>query len=84
MPGDQNKNRHILYDVTFGNPKVEYKTKEDGIEASVVTISYTAVPIEIGSGEQITKGKCSEGDTAYANFFKSVSVPVIANPEQGS
>lgn len=87
--GDQNNNRHILYDVTFGNPKVEYKTKEDGIEASVVTIPYTAVPIELASGEQITKGKCSEGDAAYADFFKSVTVPTIptasgTNQEQGS
>lgn len=82
--GDANKNRHVLYDVTFGNPKVEPKTKEDGIEATVVTIPYTAVPIELASGEQITKGKCSEGDTAYADFFKALEAPTLATESQSS
>ena len=75
--GDKNKTRHVLYDVTFGNPKVEPKTKEDGIEATTVTIPYTAVPIELPTGEQITKGKCSEGDTAYDSLFTALTVPTL-------
>lgn len=75
--GDKNKNRHVLYDVTFGNPKTEYKTKEDGIEASVVTIPYTAVPIELADGTQVTKGKCSEGDAAYNSLFTELTPPTL-------
>ena len=82
--GDQNKTRHVLYDVTFGNPQVEHKTKEDGIEATVVTIPYTAVPIEIASGEQVTKGKCAEGDAAYSKFFTALSAPTLeTKPSKG-
>lgn len=76
--GDAKKSRHILYDVTFGNPSLEPKTKEDGIEATVVTIPYTAVPLELTGGERVTKGRVMEGADDYDDFFTAVEAPTIA------
>lgn len=79
--GDKNETRHVLYDVTFGLPKVEYKTKEDKIEAAVVTIPYTAVPIEVGD-KKLVKGKCAKGDTAYGTLFTQVKAPTFTEASE--
>lgn len=75
--GDAGKTRHILYDVNFGNPSQEYKTQEEGIEPSTITIPYTATAIELSDGKKVIKGKCSSADAGYATFFTTAAVPTF-------
>lgn len=75
--GDKNRVRHVMYNVKFGNPSVDYATKEDGIEPTEVTIPYTATPIRLTTGETVTKSKCVESDAAYADFFAAVKLPAL-------
>lgn len=73
--GDQKKIRHALYYCTAARPTLEGKTVEDSKSPQTETLALSASPlpngyVKVKTGEQTT-------DTVYADWYKSVYLPVI-------
>ena len=79
--GDERAIRHVMYNCTASRPSIESSTKEETIEPGTETLSLTADPREDGLVKSRT-GDTTDAGT-YANWYKSVYVPVVtaAEPE---
>lgn len=76
--GDANAVRHVLYNCVASRPDVASQTKSESIEPQTRTLNITATSIYVPAvTKDVTKGRCVEGDTAYANFFTAVAQPTI-------
>lgn len=70
---DANATRHVFYNVKATRPAVSSETTPTGgIEPQTESMDITA---SARPQDNIVKAKCSTGDAAYADFYKSVVVP---------
>ncbi len=77
--GDARSIRHVMYNCTASRPSIESETKEESIEPGTETLSLTADPREDGLVKSRTGD--STDATAYANWYKSVYVPVVTEED---
>lgn len=76
VKGDAEKVRHVFYNCTGTRPAVSGSTTEESIEPQTSTTSITATTIHVASlNKDVYKGRCKPGDSAYNNFFTSVTLP---------
>ncbi len=71
--GDAEKRRHILYNVSLGNIKREYKSIGEGKEVETEEISITVVG---DNTTKICKVSYGESATGYTTLFSAPPVPV--------
>ena len=77
--GDVNAIRHVLYNCSASRPSIESETKEDTIEPGTETLSITADPRSDGLVKARTGDTTDK--TTYANWYKSVYVSAVEDPE---
>lgn len=77
--GDAHGIRHVMYNCAATRPSIKSETKEESIEPVTETLSLTADPREDGLVKSRT-GDTTDSNT-YANWYKSVYVPVVADEE---
>lgn len=71
--GDIKATRHVLYNCKATRPKISGKTTGEDIEPETETLHISASSRSDG----IVKAKCKQGDSAYADFFKAVTLPTV-------
>lgn len=77
--GDQNATRHVLYNCTATRPSVSGSTTDEQIEPQTETLTLTAVAVHNAAlDKDITKARCSEGDTPYSTWFDAVYQPIAS------
>lgn len=76
--GDVKKTRHLLYNCAVKKPNIESGTKGSGPASKTDTLSIKCTPAH-DTGN--VKAKCMEGETAYADWFKSVYVGTASTTE---
>lgn len=75
--GDAQNTRHILFDCVFTRGNSTANTKGDSLDPTTLTISYSAVPVELTDGSTITKLRITEGTSGYDDFYTEVSLPTF-------
>lgn len=77
--GDAKKVRHVLYNCTATRPAISSATTEDSTEPQTETSTITAraisATVAANTTKNIIRGRCAEGDDAYADFFTAVVLP---------
>lgn len=79
--GDQKHIRHVLYNCTASRPGIEGKTNEDSREVQTETLTIKATPLANG----VVKAKTgnSTSATVYADWYKAVYMPSVADADGG-
>lgn len=74
--GDAKAIRHVLYNCTATRPSVASATKTETIEPQTETVTITATSIFVSAVDaDVSKGRATEGDSCYANFYTAVVQP---------
>lgn len=79
VEGDQHKRHCVYYNCTANRPSKENNTKEESVEPTTSTLSYTAIAIE-KDGKQIIKAEMELSDTnteQFNSFFQQVYMPTF-------
>lgn len=77
--GDKQKTRHVFYNCTATRPTISGTTTEETIEPQTESCQVTATSIHVAAlDKDIIKGKCNEGDSAYANWYEAVTLPTAS------
>lgn len=76
--GDVKHIRHVLYNCSASRPGIEGKTNEESREVQTETLTIKATPLSSG----MVKAKTGDSTDAatYANWYKSVYLPTVAEP----
>lgn len=80
VEGDQHKRHCVYYNCTANRPSKENNTKEESVEPTTSTLSYTAIAIE-KDGKQIIKAEMELNDSnseQFNSFFTKVYQPTFA------
>lgn len=80
--GDVKHIRHVLYNCSASRPGIEGKTNEENREVQTETLSIKATPLASG----VVKAKTGDSTDAavYADWYKSVYMPSIAETGSGT
>lgn len=79
--GDQKHIRHVMYNCSASRPGIEGNTNEDSKEVQTETLSIKATPLANGMVKAKT-GNTTDS-TVYADWYKAVYMPSVANTEGG-
>lgn len=74
--GDANGRKHVFYRVRLGRPAVAGNTKTESVDPKTQSLSLKATP---RADDGYIKWHVSKDDTAYANFFNSVTIPTVSS-----
>ena len=79
--GDVKHIRHVLYNCSASRPGIEGKTNEENREVQTETLSIKATPLASG----VVKAKTGDSTdaTVYADWYKAVYMPSIAETGSG-
>ena len=75
--GDQKHIRHVMYNCSASRPGIEGKTNEDKKEVQTEKLTINAVPLASGMVKAKT-GNTTDA-TTYADWYKAVYMPSVAN-----
>ena len=75
--GDQKHIRHVMYNCSASRPGIEGKTNEDKKEVQTEKLTINAVPLPNGMVKAKT-GNTTDA-TTYADWYKAVYMPPVAN-----
>lgn len=80
ISGNEEKQRFVLYGVTFSRVDTEANTTSESIEPDTVSLDFTAIGAQFtidGETRNIVKAYCDDSDdaTAYSKFFTKVPEP---------
>ena len=75
--GDQKHIRHVMYNCSASRPGIEGKTNEDKKEVQTEKLTINAVPLANGMVKAKT-GNTTDA-TTYADWYKAVYMPPVAN-----
>lgn len=80
--GDVKHIRHVLYNCSASRPGIEGKTNEENREVQTETLSIKATPLASG----VVKAKTGDSTdaTVYADWYKAVYMPSIAETGSGT
>lgn len=84
IDGNVEKQRVVLYGVTFSRIETENNTKADSTEPDTVSLNFTAIGKAFtisGATHTVVKAHCTDSETshdAYDNFFTKVPQPGTA------
>lgn len=79
--GDQKHIRHVLYNCTASRPGIEGKTNEDSREVQTETLAIKATPLANGMVKAKTGNTTNA--TVYADWYKAVYMPSVADADGG-
>jgi len=79
--GDQKHIRHVLYNCAASRPGIEGKTNEDSREVQTETLTIKATPLANGMVKAKT-GNTTDA-TVYADWYKAVYIPAVADDDNG-
>lgn len=78
---DVGKVYFTFYRVSGTKPNYNFQTSEDTPQINPQEISITISPIGIEGGKSIMSGRAKPGDTNYATYLESITIPTIAEIE---
>lgn len=80
ISGNEERQRFVLYGVTFSRVDTEANTTSESIEPDTVSLDFTAIGAQFtidGESRNVVKAYCDNSDNAaaYTNFFQKVPEP---------
>ncbi len=75
--GDAKAKRHVMYNCTAQRPNLASSTKEASVDPQTESLDITATTV-YALTKDIVKGSVNEGETAYSDWFTTVTLPTAS------